>query len=80
MRHQHLESLVARQIAQNARIVRIVFDDQQNRVALLQVVAIVFDPALPVRPPSTFDKERGNRRLRAALLLGLATLGTAGPT
>ena len=42
-RDQNLESLVARQIAQNARIVRIVFDDQQHRIAFLQIVAIVLD-------------------------------------
>ena len=35
-RHQHLEALVAREIDQHARIVRIVLDDQQDRVARLR--------------------------------------------
>ena len=39
--HQHLEALVARQIAQNARIMRIVFDNQQHGISGLQIVAIV---------------------------------------
>ena len=42
-RHQNLESLVVRQVAQNAGIVRIVFDDQQDRIVGLQVRTIVRD-------------------------------------
>ena len=38
---QHLKSLVARKIAQDACIVRIVFHDQQHGIARLQIVAIV---------------------------------------
>ena len=35
-RHQHLEALVAREIDHDARIVRVVLDDQQDRVARLR--------------------------------------------
>ena len=41
--HQHFESLVVRQINQNARIVRIVFHDQQDRIVRLQVFTVVRD-------------------------------------
>ena len=40
---ENLESLIARQIAKHAGIVRIVFDDQQDRIVGLQIVAIVRD-------------------------------------
>ena len=42
--HQHLEPLVVGQINQHAGIVRIVFNDQQDGVAGLQIGAIVRDP------------------------------------
>ena len=42
-RDQHLESRVARQIAQHPRVVRIIFDDQQDRIVGLQVLAVVGD-------------------------------------
>ncbi len=38
-----LEALVARQAQQDARVMRVVLDDQQHRVALLDVVAVVLD-------------------------------------
>jgi len=38
---QHFEAFVARQVAQHAGIVRIVFDDQEHRVVRLQILAIV---------------------------------------
>jgi hypothetical protein len=38
---QYPESLVVRQIAQHPRIVRVVFDDQQNQVVGLQIFTIV---------------------------------------
>ena len=41
-----LEALVARQPQQDARVVRIVLDDQQDGVALLDVVAVVVDVLL----------------------------------
>ena len=41
--HQHLESLVVRQITQNTRVVRIVFNDQQDGIVGLQVCPIVRD-------------------------------------
>ena len=43
--HEHLESLVAGQITQDARIVRVIFNDQQDGVVGLQVVAVVRDAA-----------------------------------
>ena len=39
--HQDLEALVARKIAEDPRIVRIVFDDQENGVALGYIGAII---------------------------------------
>ena len=39
--HQHLQALVVRQIHQDARVVRIVLDDQDRRISRLHVVAIV---------------------------------------
>ena len=44
--HDALEALVARQAQQDARVVRIVLDDQQHRIALLDVVAVVGDTLL----------------------------------
>ena len=41
MRHQRLQPLVVRQIDEDARVVRIVLDDQQRRVVRLQIVAVV---------------------------------------
>ena len=41
--HQYLESLVARKIAEHAGIVRVVFDNQQDRIVGLQIVAVVGD-------------------------------------
>ena len=41
--HQDFEAFVARQIAEDARVVRIVFDDQQDGFARLQIFAIVGD-------------------------------------
>ena len=41
--HQDLESVIVRQIAQDAGIVRIVFDNQQDGVIRLQIFAIVRD-------------------------------------
>ena len=38
-----LEALVARQAQQDARVMRVVLDDEQDGVALLDVVAIVLD-------------------------------------
>ena len=42
-RHQHLEALVAREIHQHARVVRIVLDDQQDGVAGLDFQPVVGD-------------------------------------
>ena len=39
--YKNFESLVARQITEHAGVVRIVFDDQQNSIVGLQIVAIV---------------------------------------
>ena len=53
---QDLEALVAREIAENARIVQVIFDDQQDGVAWLKIVAVVLDrlvrsfPAERTRP------------------------------
>src|SRR5258708_37467512 len=41
MRHQNLESLVARKITQYSRIMWIVFDNQQDCIVRLQIVAVV---------------------------------------
>ena len=38
---QNLESLIAREIAQHPRIVRIVFDNEQHSIVRLQIVAII---------------------------------------
>ena len=38
---QHLESLVAREIDQHPRIMRVVLDDQEDRVARLQVEPVI---------------------------------------
>ena len=42
-RDQNLESVVARQVAEHARVVRIVLDDQQDRIVRLQIVAVVLE-------------------------------------
>ena len=42
-RQQHLEALVAGEIDQDARIVRIVLDDQQQRIAGLDIQPVVRD-------------------------------------
>ena len=44
-----LEALVARQAEQDARVVRVVLDDQEDRVALLDDVAVVLDVLLAAR-------------------------------
>ena len=43
MRYEHLESLVAREVAKNAGVVRVVLDDEQNGFAIREVVAVVLD-------------------------------------
>ena len=62
---QHLESLVARQIAQHARVVRIVFDNQQDGVVRLQIRRGRLRCALPARPRRPSASER--RRMTTAL-------------
>ena len=75
--HQHLESLVVGQVNQHAGIVRIIFDDQQDGVAGLQVGTIVRD---------TLNREfRGDWRSAGAagmqfLRSAMATAGADGPT
>ena len=54
-----LEALVARQAQQDARVVRVVLDDQQHGVALLDVVAIVLDVLLA--------RDRQDRAVRVAI-------------
>ena len=41
--NQHLESLVSRQIAEQAGVVRIILDNQQNGVGLLKACTIIFN-------------------------------------
>src|SRR5271168_865721 len=41
--NQNLESLVTRQIAEQAGVVVVIFDNQQNGVALLQVCTIILN-------------------------------------
>ncbi len=67
MRDQHLESLVARQIAEHAGIVRIVFDDQQHRVAFHEIVAIVFDARFLLGRRNVGEEDRRGRHGRAGL-------------
>ena len=75
-RHQDLETLVVRQIAKDARIVRVVFDDQQDCVIGLKVRAVIGNPLRsPTRqrlPPT------GAARLR--FCGRVATLVADGPT
>src|SRR6266702_86910 len=42
-RDEHLESVVMREIAEDARIMHIILDDQQDSVACLQIRAVVLD-------------------------------------
>jgi len=39
--HQNFESLVTRKITQHASIVRVIFDNQQDCIVGLQIVAVV---------------------------------------
>ena len=77
-RDQHLESFVVRQIAKNAGVVRIIFDDQQDRIVRLQIGAVVgnaLDRPTPTRQPR--DSWRGNVTVvRSAI----AALAADGPT
>ncbi len=41
VRDQHLETFVLRQINHDARIMRVVFDDQDHAVVLREVVAVI---------------------------------------
>ena len=63
---QDLEALVAGQVTQDAGIVRIVFDDQKDRVPFSEVVAIVFNPGFLFDRRHGSDKDR-HSCLRAAL-------------
>ena len=56
-----LEALVARQPEQHARVVRIVVDDEQDAVALVDVVAVVGDDLLGLG-----DRQHRQRAGRAA--------------
>ena len=50
--NQHLEAVVVRKIDDDARVMRVVLDDQQHRIARLDVVAVVgdrFDRSLGIR-------------------------------
>ena len=69
---QHLEALVVRQIDQDARVVRIVLDDQQHRVAGLEIAAIVRHAARPAL------RERDRRTAAAAWTAGLRCASDAG--
>ena len=40
-RHEHLEALVVRQVDEDARVVRVVLDDEERRIARLEIVAVV---------------------------------------
>ncbi len=41
MRHQRLETAIARQIAHHAGVVRIILHDQQHRIAVLHSLAVI---------------------------------------
>ena len=75
--HQHLEALVARQVDQDARVVRIVLDDQQDRVAGLDVERGRRGSARSVR--SAGKMQAGELR-RGAVAAAAAWIGALGPT
>ena len=79
--HEDLEPLVAGQITHDAGIVRIVFDDQQDGVVGLQVVAVVRD-LLDRALWHAHREERARRwERRYGLTLSVTvTLATDGPT
>ncbi len=60
---QHLEGLVAREIHENPRVMRVVLDDEQRRVARLDGVPVVFDFDRPFLKPHGGDRSlrRGGR-------------------
>ena len=60
-RHQNLEALVAGEIHDHPRVVRIVLDDQQDAVAGLDLQPVVRD-LLDRRAPARVAHERGNCR------------------
>ena len=72
------ESLISRQIAQHPRVVRIVFDNHQHRVAFRRFVAVIFNMHL------LLDRGNGHAEGRShgcsAGLFRPANSGTAGPT
>ena len=63
-RDQHLEALVVGQIDQDARVVRIVFDDQQDRIVRIEIVAVVGD-RLGTLGDAVCRQPHGERRLGA---------------
>ncbi len=77
-RDQHLEALVAREIAENARVVRIVFDDQQDGIARLQIVAIVCDALDRLLRQRRSCRQLQRRRSRLTFCLP-AVAGADGP-
>ena len=77
-RDQHLEALVAREVGQDARIVRVVLDDQQDRVAGLDVEPVVRESARAAAPAGAASAGIGGRA-GAAVAAG-ASAAPAGPT
>ena len=69
-----LEALVARESQQDARVVRIVVDDQQHVVAFADVVAIVGDDLLGLRDGEHRQRRRAGRvPIGAGLVAGAVT-------
>ena len=65
VRHNTLKAFVATQPQQNPRVVRIVLNNQQHRIALRKGVAVVFD--MLIRPLARQHRQRmhGARNLRS---------------
>ena len=79
VRDDALEALVARQAEQDARIVRIVVDDQQHAVALADVVAVVGDDFLGLRDREHRQRRRARPHVGLAQLVAGAVTARAGP-
>ena len=78
--HQHLETVVARQIREDAGVVGIVLDDQQRRIARLDLFPIVGDDLRgALRLSNGRESQRRHRALRMCRSVLARSVTTTGP-
>ena len=75
-RHKNFEALVARKIAQHARVVRIIFHNQQDRIVRLQIFPVVGN----LLDRMFHDRQRRRQKRTTEISSLAAAIAVEGPT